>query len=504
MAGKLNTLSGRMVLALLLINAVLLPALFYGVLAVVENSQKESFIDDARIYTRVFADLLENDTRNSDEETTRHLDSAILGGRSVYAAMLMGDRVLTSSLMDENESELFQEDFVFGEHGDDVYYVSVPIVLQDLAAVLRLGYDEIPTLENLNAIRSTVAYILLVYLAASVLLATILAGQMVRPIHRLQQVSREIASGDYERKLHDKTNLDEIQGLANDLEIMRSKLVGVSARLQEVINEREAAEAEQRSLEARLRHSHRLESIGTLAGGIAHEFNNVLAPIVLYTELALEDIPEDNIARAKLARVVKLAHRAKGLSQQILAFGSQTDEVERVAVDIAPVVEESMSLVRALVPATVDVRADIKHNLGLVLCDAAQVQQLVVNLCSNAFRSLARGGGQIQVIVDGDKVNAGFAATHPRLQEGEYVTLDVIDTGAGMDDATLERIFEPFFTTREVGQGTGLGLSVVHGIVVKHDGDIMVSSAPGRGTTFRVYFPLAGRQSTTSEQDPGI
>jgi signal transduction histidine kinase len=504
MAGKLNTLSGRMILALLLINAVLLPALFYGVLVVVENNQKESFIDDARIYTRVFADLLESDTRISDEETERRLDSAILGGRSVYAAMLIDDRLLTSSLMDESDAEMFREDFVFGEHGDDVYYVSASITLQDLPAVLRLGYDEVPTLEHIEEIRGTVAYILFVYLAASVLLATILAGQMVRPIHRLQQVSREIASGHYERKLHDSTNLHEIQGLANDLEIMRSKLVGVSARLQEVINEREAAEAEQRSLEARLRHSHRLESIGTLAGGIAHEFNNVLAPIVLYTDLALEDIPEGSEARPKLARVIKLAQRAKGLSQQILAFGSQTDELERVAIDIAPVVEESMSLVRALVPATVEVRADIKQNLGLVLCDPAQVQQLIINLCSNAYRSLTRGGGQIQVMVDRDKVDAGLAVTHPRLQEGEYVTLDVIDTGSGMNDATLERIFEPFFTTREVGEGTGLGLSVVHGIVVKHDGDIAVSSELGKGTTFRVYLPVAGMQAATSEQDAGI
>ena len=229
-------------------------------------------------------------------------------------------------------------------------------------------------------------------MTVSLALSAILAAQLVKPLHRLQQVSRKIASGDYTRKLQDKTSLEEITELAGDLEIMRSNLVGVSAKLQEVIVEREAAEDEQRSLEARLRHSHRLESIGTLAGGIAHEFNNILAPIVLYSDLALEDISEGSGARPKLERVMRLAMRAKGLSQQILTFASQVGEAERVAVDIAPVVEEGLSLVRALVPATVDIQADIDYNLGLVLCDVAQVQQLVINLCSNAFRSLYRGG----------------------------------------------------------------------------------------------------------------
>ena len=504
MAGKLNTLAGRMVLVLMVIHAVLMPALFYGVMVVVENSQKDSFVDGTRIYARVFADILESDTPNSDTEIIRHLDSAILGGRGIFAAVLLQDRLLISTLMGEEDGALFSEDFVFGEHGDDIYYMSIPITLRESTAVLQLGFDEFPTLLHIENIKQAVLLILIAYVVISLVLVMILSTLLVRPIQRLRHVSRKIASGDYSRKLDVETGLHEIHELARDLEIMRSELVGVNARLQQVINERELAEAEQRSLEAQLRHTHRLESIGTLAGGIAHEFNNVLAPIVLYTDLALEDLPADSEIRPKLDRVMKLAERAKGLSQQILAFGSQTDEVERVAVDIAPVVEESLSLVRALLPATVEIRADIKHNLGLVLCDAAQVQQLVVNLCSNAFRSLSRGGGHIEITVDSGLVSAELAAKQPRLREGQYVMLSVSDTGAGMDVATMERIFEPFFTTQEVGQGTGLGLSVVHGIVVKHDGDIIVTSIPGRGSVFRVYFPLAGRQSSNSEQESGM
>jgi len=221
----------------------------------------------------------------------------------------------------------------------------------------------------------------------------------------------------------------------------------------------------------------------------------------LYTDLALEDLPHDSGCRSNLERVMALADRAKGLSRQILTFGRETGEAERVSVDLAPIVEESMSLVRALVPATVDVQADIKHNLGFVLCDAAQIQQLIVNLCSNAFRSLSKGGGQIYVAVDSAEVDESMAATHPGLYAGMYVVLSVKDTGIGMDKETMGRIFEPFFTTQEIGQGTGLGLSVVHGIVAKHGGDIVVSSTPGSGSTFRVYLPLAGRQNRDDKQE---
>jgi two-component system cell cycle sensor histidine kinase/response regulator CckA len=217
----------------------------------------------------------------------------------------------------------------------------------------------------------------------------------------------------------------------------------------------------------------------------------------------LEDLDDGHSAYAKMQRVMGLAQRAKGLSQQILTFSSQAGEAERIAVDIAPLVEEGLSLVRALVPATVEIRADILHNLGLVLCDPTQIHQLVVNLCSNAFRALSSGGGEIHVSIKRITVGEEFAAGYANLRKGEYVTLAVKDTGTGMDAETMERVFEPFFTTQEAGQGTGLGLSVVHGIVTKHDGDIFVSSTLGKGSIFRVFFPLAGRQAASSAQKSG-
>jgi signal transduction histidine kinase len=504
MAGKLNTLAGRMVLVLLLIHAVLLPALFYGVVLVVENSQTDAFIDDSRIYARIIADTLESEAPRSNVEIIRQLDSAILSGTGVFASLLHEGQHMTSSLVSDGDRDHYKEDFSFGGNSDDTYFLSLPVELRGEVAVLRLGFDELPTLADIEKIRSSVFAILLGYVVISIVLVIILGTLLARPIQRIRQLSRKIASGAYSKKMKVTSPLYEINELARDLETMRSKIVGANFQLQEVNKERQLAEAEQRSLEARLRHSHRLESVGTLAGGIAHEFNNVLAPIVLYTDLALEDLPADSDARPKLKRVMSLAHRAKGLSKQILSFSSRYDEVEHTAIDIADVVEESLSLLRALVPATIEIRTNIKHQLGRVLCDPAEIQQLVVNLGSNAFRSLSKGGGYMQIDVDREVIGADLAARRPRLRVGTYIVLVVSDSGAGMDDGTIERIFEPFFTTQEVGQGSGLGLSVVHGIVVRHDGDIIVSSTPGKGSTFRVFLPLLRRRASERQQALGI
>jgi signal transduction histidine kinase len=333
--------------------------------------------------------------------------------------------------------------------------------------------------------------VLLGYFIVSLILVILLSVVLARPLQKLRRDSREIASGNYSKHLTVSSKIHEIHELSHDLETMRSNLVGVNAQLQKEIIEREAAETMKRDLETRLRHSQRLESIGTLAGGIAHEINNILLPLHLYTDLALEDLPDMSPVRTNLERVLKLANRAKGLSQQILTFSRRTGDTEQVAQDIAPIVEEALTMVRALVPATIDIRVDIRHNQGRVLCGATQIQQLVVNLCSNAFRSVSRSGGHIQINLISCDVDEEFAGKHPNLHVGKYLRFEVIDTGEGIDSATLERIFEPFFTTQEVGKGTGLGLSVVHGIVVDHGGEIIVSSEPGKGSAFAVYLPQA-------------
>jgi len=498
MARPLKSIPSRLMLAILLVHAVLMPFLVYGLLTVVRNVQEDVFIDHVRIYARSFADMLLVDGHLQPQaELLQHLDSSMLGGRCVYAVLEFGDTVLTSTLMDSADANTFVEDYHFGEHGDQVYYLSMPLALADEMALLRLGFDEQPTREQIESARRTILFIVAAYLLLTVVLVLGLGEWLARPLRLLRHQSHKIASGDYTSRLSAASDFAEIDDLSRDLEEMRSALVGAHDNLQNEIASREVAESERRKAEIHLRHMHRLQSIGTLAGGIAHEFNNVLLPLLLYTDLALEDLPADSAARPHLERVLRLANRAKGLSEQILTFGRQTEDTHQTELAISPTVAEAMSMVRALVPANIDIRTSLDTEAGAVQGDANEIQQLVVNLCSNAYQALAKGGGVISVSVGRTPVSREFAQAHPRLHAGEYVRLRVSDSGEGMDAETLERIFDPFYTTREVGKGTGLGLSVVHGIVVKHEGDIIIESRPGEGTTVDVYFPPIDNVATT-------
>ncbi len=398
MARALKSISARMVLAVLLSHAVLLPLLSYGVLALVQNVQEEMFIDHVRIYSRVFADQMQSDGQLANEERiVEALDSSILGGRCVHAAFELDGRRLLSSMMDNEDGDKFEEDFSFGEHGDNVYYLSTPLVVGNAMAVLELGFDEVPTMLDMDSVRSNILTIVFIYLLVTVFLAMFLSTLVSSPLQRLRRDSHKIASGDYTRHMSVDSEIVEIKELTSDLEHMRSTLVGINARLEGEIASREAAEEERRKAETHLRHMHRLQSIGTMAGGVAHEFNNVLLPILLYTDLALEDLPDDSPIRPNLERVLRLANRAKGLSEQILTFGRPSGEVMTVHADVAPILDEAMSMVRALIPASIEIKIEIQRPLGPIECDTNEVQQLVVNLCSNAYKALLKGDGSIRV-----------------------------------------------------------------------------------------------------------
>lgn len=468
MARRLTSLSSRLILVVLLIHAVLLPVLFFVMSAVVRQNMTNTFIDDARVQGRLFADSLELDADESAEEMEDHLDSAILGGRIVYATLQRGDTEIGSSLMSDEDIAAFREDFRFGDHDDGTYYLSLPIVTGSTMANLRLGFDESATQDNFDDVQRSIVIIIVVYLFVTLIAAIVLSSALVRPIRWLQRASRTVATGEYDKQIDTDSQLAEIHDLTQDLELMRSNLVKVNVRL---------------------RHAQRLESLGTLAGGVAHEFNNVLQPLLLYTDLALEDLPEGSPIADNMVRVMELANRAKGLSQQILTFGRIGEEGSLEVMPLEPVVEEAITMIRALLPATVDIRVSMEANSGSVRCDPAQIQQLIVNLCNNAFQALETGGGHIRVSLSRQRVSAELASRHPHLEAADYVVLEVADTGRGMDKKTIERIYEPFFTTQDVGEGTGLGLSVVHGIVRRHDGEIQLTSEPGKGTKFRIFLP---------------
>ena len=246
---------------------------------------------------------------------------------------------------------------------------------------------------------------------------------------------------------------------------------------------------ERKKIETQLLQSHKMEAIGQLAGGIAHDFNNLLTAITGNTKLALEDLPAGSPVREHLAEVSKAGLRAVELVRRILTFSRQQPQ-ERRPMHLRPIVDEALQLLRASLPATIEIRSAFVPDAPVVRADATQVHQVIMNLGANAGHAMS-GRGVLELREAMVDVDADLARTSPELRVGRYVRLTVSDSGCGMDRATVARIFDPFFTTKSQGEGTGLGLSVVHGIMKAHDGAITVYSEPGKGTAFHLYFPAA-------------
>ena len=254
------------------------------------------------------------------------------------------------------------------------------------------------------------------------------------------------------------------------------------------ITERKNAEVAQALLETQLRESQKMEALGTLAGGVAHDFNNALAAILGNVELARQDVGPGHVALVSLEEISQASRRAKDLVQQILTFGRR-QKLERKPTSLALPVVEAARLVRVTLPTTVSLSVKCDGDTPAVLADAAQIKQILLNLCGNAIQAMEHRaqGGVLTVNLSAYRLAPGEA--HGDLRPGRYACLAVADNGTGMDEATRSRIFEPFFTTKPAGQGTGLGLSVIHGIVKAHEACIEVETAFGEGSTFRIYFP---------------
>lgn len=248
---------------------------------------------------------------------------------------------------------------------------------------------------------------------------------------------------------------------------------------------------ETRKLEEQFRHAQKMEAIGTLAGGIAHDFNNILCGIIGYVELAKTVIKEDSRALQYLELVLQGSNRAAGLVRQILAFSRQ-QEHKRAPLQLSLVVTEAVKLLRATLPAMIEFDVSLGRDLPPVMADPTQIHQVVMNLCTNASHAMRDRPGRLGVRLERVLVDASWPDYASRIKPGLYVRLSVSDTGCGIEEAVLARIFEPFFTTKKPGEGTGLGLSVVHGIMEAHEGTITVQSHPGEGTVFHLYFPADG------------
>jgi len=254
------------------------------------------------------------------------------------------------------------------------------------------------------------------------------------------------------------------------------------------LSARKKIEAQRNALESQLRESHKMQAVGTMAGGIAHDFNNIIGAILGNVALAQQDAGPTSGAQVSLSEIDKAARRARDLVRQILAF-SRNESPERVALRLADVVEETVRMLKVAMPPTVDMQVSLDPATPLVLADATQVQQALLNLCTNAIQALGTQRGTIRIELS-HKQRRGTSQPHGRgVLRGPQVQLSVSDTGSGIDPATVERVFEPFFTTKPVGQGTGLGLAVVHGIMRTHEGTVEVQSTPGEGSVFTLYFP---------------
>ena len=485
-----NSLRVRLTSVVLVILAALVPPLYLGVSAIVEKGYAERFVNSLRAYSRLVADELEGlDREDFDRRATALLDSVVLSGQVVFAEITDGSTTLHSSIAANPRSVPRSDDYYFGEHGDEVYYISHTVNRGDHPILLRLGFDESPTAEQIAAAKRHVLGAMAAFMAVSIAVAIWLSAVIARPMVLLQEAAERVAGGDVHAQLRLSSSIREVQELNHHLEHMRQALVGANEQLTNEIREREVSERKRLDLERRLLHRERIATIGTLAGGVAHEFNNILTPILLYAQVALDEARPDSALAGDLTRIVAAAHRARSLVTRILTFSREMDSQQSSVFPLRAPVEEALALLRAIVPANIEIGFDAEDELLPVAGEASLVHQVVINLCTNAYQAMRRSGGRLAL-----RLRAVENPQDGQVGLGRYSLLEVSDTGHGMEPAVLTHIFEPFFTTREVGEGTGLGLSVVHGIVTSMGGVITVHSELERGTTFRVYFPVAVRE----------
>jgi len=278
-----------------------------------------------------------------------------------------------------------------------------------------------------------------------------------------------------------------------------AELVDTVEKLKREIEERQKSEAERQLLQGQLLQSQKMESVGRLAGGVAHDFNNILTAILSYAELTLMKLSEDHPVRNHLVSIREASEKAATLTHQLLAF-SRRQVLEMKAVDLNKVIEGMANMLSRIIGEDVLLQLKTEATISTIRADQGQIEQVLMNLAVNARDAMPSGGRLLIGTKDVD-LNDVLLRTQETVASDKYVMLSVTDTGAGMTAEVRDRIFEPFFTTKELGRGTGLGLATVYGIVKQHSGNIFVDSDPGKGTTFKVYFPIAGERGQECDKD---
>ena len=255
------------------------------------------------------------------------------------------------------------------------------------------------------------------------------------------------------------------------------------------ITEKKEAERRWAHIEKQLRNAQKMEAIGTLAGGIAHDLNNILSPVLGYSEMTMMDVPPESKAYKHSEKIQKAALRAADLVSQILSF-SRSGEEEKRPIKIHPVAKEVIKLLKGSIPSTIKITDNIDRNCGNVEADPTQIHQIIMNLCTNAFHAMEKTGGELTVSLKETPLSEKILKEHPNLTLNNYLVLEVSDTGCGIDEKIQERIFDPYFTTKKEGKGTGLGLATVYSIVKSYNGAIAIKSSLSKGTVFTIMLPV--------------
>jgi signal transduction histidine kinase len=457
-------LAGRILGLVLLVHAVLLPIVYLSLDKAFWQSASKLFETVAQDYAARLKDELGSGGIPLDDAKLRaYLVDLRATGFVTYAEVGWRDQVTRVPLVAPAGLPPVGTPDQFGSGDDRTYYVSTRWRSGTEQGTLRVGFDESPILDRVSEDRKFRLAMLSAYLVSILAAALALARGLARPLNHLRAAAEQIAGGDLGHPLRTRSGISEIDALSHDLERMRAELAANATRLNQ---------------------KQRLETIGALAGGVSHEFNNVLVPIILFLESAQGGLPADHPSRASIGRALAVAERARDIVSKLLVFSGRGASASLQPMRLAAAVDEGVRLFSRLRPTYIELESDVDAAADPVRADAGIVIQVVMNLCTNAFQAIPVDGGRI-----------GVALRNVAINGGRWVQLSITDSGCGMDARTKARMFEPFFTTRAIGQGSGLGLAVVHGLVSDMRGVIEVDSQPGGGTCVRILLPSAAEEA---------